>query len=379
MAASLAVAGGCEGAHAPTPAASQPISLALVHGTVIDGTGAEPIPDGTVLIAGDRIAAVGPGAQVPVPEGARTIDLSGATVMPGFINAHVHAGFSESNLEAWARGGVTTVRDEGTSVAQVAGLKAFRARVADPKFARLVSFGSMIAVPGGYGDLYVDSVEEARRAVEREAAEGVDGVKVAIEDGYAGTTGLPKLTPEELKAIVETAHAHGLPVSGHVTQGAYLAGLLDAGVDDVAHIPYDPVAQADFARMVADDVYLVPTFTVLRNYKAPGGYVDQLWYATKEGVKVALGNDYGGGPGDFELGIPMYEIETMATAGMTPMQIVVASTRNAAHVAGLDDELGTLAAGKAADVLVVRGDPLTDLQALRQVRLVVHGGVVIRE
>jgi imidazolonepropionase-like amidohydrolase len=347
---------------------------------VIDGTGAEPIPDGTVLIAGDRIVAVGPGTQVPVPEGARTIDLSGATVMPGFINAHVHFGFSESNLEAWARGGVTTVRDEGTSVGQVAGLSDFRARVgADPKYARLVSFGAMIAVPGGYGDLYVNSVDEARQAVEREAAEGVDGVKVAIEDGYAGTTGLPKLTPEELKAIVETAHAHGLPVSGHVTQGAYLAGLLDAGVDDVAHIPYDPVAQADFARMVADDVYLVPTFTVYRNYNAPGGYVDQLWYATKEGVKVALGNDYGGGPGDFELGIPMYEIETMATAGMTPMQIVVASTRNAAHVAGLDDELGTLEAGKAADVLVVRGDPLADLQALRQVRLVVHAGVVIRD
>jgi imidazolonepropionase-like amidohydrolase len=300
--------------------------------------------------------------------------------MPGFINAHVHFGFNRSNLEAWAFGGVTTVRDEGTSLEQLDGLSAFRARVsADPRFARLVSFGAMIAVPGGYGDLYVNSVEEAREAVEHEAALGVDGIKVAIEDGYAGTTGLPKLTPEELKAIVETAHALGLPVSGHVTQGAYLAGLLDAGVDDVAHIPYDPVAQEDFARMVAEDVYLVPTFTVLRNYNAPGGYRDQLWYAANEGVKIALGNDYGGGPGEFELGIPMYEIEEMATAGMSPMDVIVASTRNAAHVCGLDGELGTLQVGLAADVLVVSGDPLANLQVLRQIRLVVHGGTIIRD
>jgi imidazolonepropionase-like amidohydrolase len=124
------------------------------------------------------------------------------------------------------------------------------------------------------------------------------------------------------------------------------------------------------------DVYLVPTFTVLRNYNAPGGYVDQLWYATKEGVKVALGNDYGGGPGDFELGIPMYEIETMATAGMTPCRLSW-RRRNAPHVARLDDELHA-GGQRAADVLVVRGDPYGP-QALRQVRLVVHMGVVIRD
>jgi imidazolonepropionase-like amidohydrolase len=92
-----------------------------------------------------------------------------------------------------------------------------------------------------------------------------------------------------------------------------------------------------------------------------------------------LGNDYGGGPGDFELGIPMYEVEMMSQAGMTPMQIILAGTRNAAHVTGLEKEIGTLEPGKYADILVVGGDPLEDLHALADIRLVVHNGVIIRE
>jgi imidazolonepropionase-like amidohydrolase len=371
-----ALAAACSPAATP----SSGVTLALTHGTLIDGTGAAPVPDATVLIAGDRIDAVGPAASTSIPAGTRTIDLHGATILPGFINAHVHQGFSESNLRAWAEGGVTTVRDEGASIAQVDGLKESRARTSkDPHLARLVSFGTMLAVPGGYGQRFASSVEEFRLAVEDEYEKGVDGIKIALEDGYAGTHGLPKPTAEELKAVVEAAHAHGLPVSGHATQADYLAGLLDAGVDDVAHMPYDPVPQESFQPMVDDDVYLVPTFTVLRNFNAPGGWVDQLWYATKQGVRVALGNDYAGGPGDFELGIPMYEINTMATAGMDPMDIIVASTRNAAHVSGLDGQVGTLTPGLAADVLVVAGNPLSDPHALERIRLVVHGGTIIRD
>lgn len=92
---------------------------------------------------------------------------------------------------------------------------------------------------------------------------------------------------------------------------------------------------------------------------------------------VALGNDYGGGPGDFELGIPMYEIEQMTAAGMTPIQIIIASTKNAASVVGLEKEIGTLEPGKVADLLVVDGNPLQNLKDLSNLRLVIHNGVVV--
>jgi imidazolonepropionase-like amidohydrolase len=131
--------------------------------------------------------------------------------------------------------------------------------------------------------------------------------------------------------------------------------------------------------MVAKGIYLVPTFTVFRNYNAPiQTCVENLRRFVELGGQVALGNDYGGGPGQFELGIPMYEIEMMSQAGMTPMQIIVASTLNAARVSHVENELGTLEPGKIADVLVVKGNPLQDLNALRNVQMVIHSGVIIR-
>jgi imidazolonepropionase-like amidohydrolase len=366
--------------HGPQTQEPQ-VTLALVNGTLIAGTGAQPIRGAVVLIARDRIVAVGPADRLQVPAGAATIDVGGATILPGFINAHVHEAFDEANLKAWAQGGVTTVRDEGAPVAQIAKLKAFQAQISqDPHDARLVSSGTMMAVPGGYGSLVVSSPEEARLAVLDEFDDGVDAIKVALEDGYAGAHDLPKLTPEELKAIVETAHAHGLPVSAHITQGAYLQPMLDAGVDDIAHLPYDSVAPGSLRQMVDRGVYMTPTFTVLRNYDAPlNGCLDNLKQIVELGGKIALGNDYGGGPGDFELGIPMYEIQMMSQAGMTPMQIIEASTKNAAHVINMEKDLGTLEPGKIADVLVVDGDPLNDLLALTDVKLVIHDGVVIRD
>jgi imidazolonepropionase-like amidohydrolase len=358
----------------------QAITLALVNGTLIDGTGAEPVQQAVILIAGDRIAAVGSRGELQVPAGVRTIELDGAVILPGFINAHIHYGFDRSNLRAWAEGGVTTVRDESAMPETIAGLKAFRADIAtDPHCARLVSAGTMLTVPGGYGHLFVTSPEEAAQAVSLEIDEGVDAVKVALEDGYAGQHGLPKLTPAELAAIVAAAHAHDLPVSGHITQGAYLQPMLDAGVDDIAHLPYDYLSSETLQQMVKQNVYLEPTFTVFRNYGAPVGTVqNNLRQFVALGGKVALGNDYGGGPGDFELGIPMYEIQMMSQSGMTPMQIITASTLNAAHVLRLDAELGTLEKGKYADLLIIRGDPLQDLTALTNIWMVIHGGEIIR-
>lgn len=361
---------------------SEPADLVLTGATLIDGTGSEPIPDAVLVIRGQQIVAAGPRRSVTIPPAARVLDLPDAYLLPGFINAHVHFAFDEKNLQAWAYGGVTTVRDEGFT-APGTPQKFMRQRDAfnqDPRNARLVSAGGMITVAGGYGWLFVDSPEDARQKVFAELDSGVDQIKLSMEDGYAGRSNLPKLSEEEIAAILSAAHERGVRVSGHITQARYMEILVQAGVDDIAHIPYDSVLDEVWKEMAARDIYLVPTFTVLHNYGAPiPTCVQNLRNFLAHSDKVALGNDYGGGPGKFELGIPMYEIERMAEAGMTPMQIILAGTRNAAIVSGLDDQTGTLEAGKQADILVLSANPLEDLKNLAAIRMVIHSGVIIRE
>jgi imidazolonepropionase-like amidohydrolase len=354
--------------------------IALVGGMLIDGRGGDPLMNAVLLINGKRIEKVGAAGDFKIPANTRILDVSGSTILPGFINTHVHDGFSKENLKAWADGGVTTVRDESLGNRPIEENLTLRESLKDnPAYARLISAGRIIAVPGGYGTLIVNSPEEARQAVLDELALGFDQIKVALEDGYAGESGLAKLTPEELSVIVETAHEAGTKVSGHITESAYIPAMLDAGVDDIAHSSYDPIAYNILERMVSDGIILIPTFTVFRNYGASlDGCILNLKHFVEFGGMVALGNDYGGGPGDFELGIPMFEIETMASAGMTPMEIILSGTYNAAIVVGWEDKIGTLEAGKIADILVVSGNPLEDLQRLTDIRLVIHNGTIIQ-
>jgi imidazolonepropionase-like amidohydrolase len=357
-------------------------ALVLVNGTLIDGSGSDPIMDAVLIIQGDRILKVGSKEEVKIPRGINVIDLEGTTILPGFINAHVHFAFDEENLKAWAYGGVTTVRDEAiVSSKTLDNLMKWRDETSqNPEYARLISAGYMMSVQGGYGELSVASPDDARQQVFKELDAGADLIKISMEDGYAGRSGLPKLTDEEISAIITAAHERGALVSGHVTQAEYLKILVEAGVDDIAHVPYDVVSDDVWQKMVAKDIYMTPTFTVYRNYHAPiATCVFNLRNFVEHGGQVALGNDYGGGPSEFERGIPMYEIEQMSNAGMTPMQIIVASTKNAAIVSGIEDQVGTLEAGRIADILVVAGNPLEDLENLTNIRMVIHNGTIIRD
>ena len=177
------------------------------------------------------------------------------------------------------------------------------------------------------------------------------------------------------------AHARGRLVSAHVTEAAYLKQAVEAGADDVAHIAWDAVDEKTLQQMLAKDTYVTPTLTVFDAYGVIDGAMDNLGRFRRAGVKIALGNDYTDVPQNnfphFDLGMPMYEIRRMADAGMTPMEIIVAATKHAAHVCQLEQTLGTLESGKTADILVVNGDPLQDLNVLTAVKLVMHGGVVI--
>jgi len=368
--------------------ASSDETLALVGGLLIDGTGSGPIEDGVVVIRGGRIVEAGAIGDVVVPGDCDVIDVSGSAILPGFVNAHVHDGYHEENLRAWARGGVTTVRDLGVLHHWTRGSTedfALRDRLnSDSRNARLIAAGPLVTTVGGYGGYAVISAGDAREKIDELVDGGADVIKIAIEDNLQGRT-WPLLAPDEVAAIVDTAHARGVVVSAHISRSEHVQAALDAGVDDVAHMAVDRVPPGLIEQMVKQGMVWVPTMEL---WACVAERHDLDWWLAAasmnladfvaSGGRVALGTDFAGYTCSFDLGMPMTEIGLMADAGMTPMQIIVASTRNGAMACGLADELGTIESDKIADVIVVDGNPLERIDALRDVWLVVHNGEIIR-
>ncbi len=357
---------------------------ALIHTRLIDGIGAAPLNDAVVLVSGERILAAGPADQIALPTGAQVIDLQGAALLPGLINAHVHSGYSRANLAAWAQAGVTTVRDLGNSGSDAAMQRNYALKTelnADPRCARLVGSTPIISPPGGYGPLAVTTPEDAVAQVNHALDLGADLVKIAFEDSRPPDTTWPLLPLDQAQAMVAAAHARGVRVSVHITWAKYAQTSLDAGVDEIAHIPMDALDDAVIARAVEQGVMWIPTLELWERvgYGIPLIAGDNTRRFVAAGGQVALGTDYGGYPGTFDLGLPVTELARMQAAGMTPMQVIVAATRNGAIACGLEDDLGTIEPGKIADLLAVDGDPSEDLLALQNVKLVMHNGVVIRE
>jgi imidazolonepropionase-like amidohydrolase len=357
------------------------VSLALVNGVLIDGTGAEPLPEAALLIYQDRIVGAGREADLPIPTTAQIIDLQGATMLPGLINAHVHTAFNAERLKAWAHAGVTTVRDLSGPSATQAALQARQAFLeesrAHPDYARLIASTPMLTASGGYGVLPLDSPDEARQVVTSLIDQGIGIVKTSFEDDLIGRT-WATLSDESQKTIVETAHSRGVWVSAHVSRSVHVEQALEAGVDDLAHMVHDALPDALIQRVVEQDLYWVPTLELWTGVGWGELPLENLTRFAAAGGQVALGTDYAGYSIPFDLGLPVIEIEAYQAAGMSPMQILVAATQNAAIVCNLRTELGTLERGKLADVLVVEGDPARDILALQNVRLVIKDGVIIR-
>lgn len=377
-----ALLAGCTSSHSEA-------AWCLVHGTLIDGTGADPVPNAALAIEDGRIVAAGTHAEARIPQGTRQVDVQGATILPGLFNSHIHGGYSKDALAAWAQGGVTTVRDLSCANRTRKSGFALRDKVrADPQVARLVAAGPMITVPNGYpiarwnvDSVTVDSVEDARRKTAELLDDGADLIKIPLESGVIFRMDMPMLSPEEAAAIVEEAHKRGARVSVHVSVARDLARALDAGVDDIAHMATDRVPDELIQRMVGAGTYWVPTLELWRGvgFGPASPIASNLARFVEAGGQVALGTDYAGAPEvRFDLGTPVTEVLLMHEAGMTPMQVVVAATRNAAQVCNLGQELGTLEPGKVADLVVVDGNPLDDLSSLGSVRMVVHRGTVIR-
>jgi imidazolonepropionase-like amidohydrolase len=193
------------------------------------------------------------------------------------------------------------------------------------------------------------------------------------------------LSAEEIKAIVDTAHARGIPVAAHISRSRHLELALQTGVDDVAHMIVDEIPDELIEGLIEAGVFWEPTLELwqcvsrLHGLSWDATAIDNLRRFSHAGGKVALGTDHAGYRCQFDLGMPMTELELMRQAGMTPLQIIVAATKNAAVVCNLEMEIGTLEPGKRADILVVEGNPLEDIQALTDVRMVIHNGVIIRK
>jgi imidazolonepropionase-like amidohydrolase len=393
---------------------------AFVGARLIDGTGAPPIEDAVVLVRNGRIDYAGDPGGVTIPESARRLDLGGRTIIPGIINAHGHVGMARrleagpavhtrenilDQLGVYARYGVTTVVSlgepgfEGVAVREEEGVA--------PGRARLRVAGEVIAA---------DTPEAARARVREVAAEGVDWIKIRVDD-FLGQG--EKMSPEVYRAVIREAHTHGLPLAAHIVDLEDAKGVVRAGADLVGHSVRDASVDAELIRLMRErHGCLNPTLTrelstfvyaerpaffddpffqreadpeVVAELQDPDRQravrespaaryfeaalptsKDNLRTLAEAGVGIAFGTD-SGPPGRFQGYFEHLEMEMMQRAGLDPMRILVSATGEAARCMGLR-EMGTLEPGSLADFVVLRDDPLDDILHARSIESVWIGG-----
>jgi imidazolonepropionase-like amidohydrolase len=412
-------------AQAPSPKKDAPPKrIAIRAGRLIDGKSDAAIQNAVIVIEGDKIVSVNAGGTPPT--GVELIDLSKSTVMPGFADVHTHvvlngditaedydaqllkqsipyrAILGARNAKIALDHGFTSIRDletEGAMYADVDVKTAIangevpgpRMQVATRAMTPTGMYGPLgysweLKIPQGVE--YVDGVEGARKAVREQIMYGADWIKYYSDRKYHFESdgvlhSMVNFTDEEAKAIVDETHRLGKKVAAHCIGSDGIAAALRAGVDTVEH--GDGLTDAEIDEIAQRGIYWVPTITV-GAYVAPGRggnwtkMVDlekiAFQKALKKNVKIALGTDAGGF--DWKEVNQAKEFEYYVDYGMTPMQALRSGTIVAAELLGWSDKVGTVEAGKWADLVAVSGDPLKDITEVERVKFVMKAGVVYK-
>jgi imidazolonepropionase-like amidohydrolase len=372
----------------PTPTSSNNNikgTFAITNGFLIDGSGSDPIPNSIVIIQDGFIKSVGTNSSLDIPTEVEIINLQGSYILPGLMNTHVHGAYNGNNLKEWARTGITTVRDLGNLTSSPEEGFSFRNELlANNNCARLIAAGPLVTTVGGYGNYPVASPYDAQIKTNGLINMGADLIKIAIEDNLQGRT-WPMLSMDEIKMICQTAHDRNKRVAAHISRSKHVNMAIKGGVDEVVHMAVDYLPDSLITFMIEKNMYWVPT---LELWKGVSERFNLNWINTAKsnlirfvqaGGKVAVGTDYDGYTTPFDLGMPITEMKLMQEAGMTPMQIIISGTKHGAYVCDLENELGTIEPGKIADIIVVKDNPLDDLEALLNVHMVIHNGEIITD
>jgi imidazolonepropionase-like amidohydrolase len=396
---------------------AQDIELrAFVGATVLNGTGAAPIPDGVLVVRSGRIEAIGPRGSVAIPIGAEVVDLAGKWLLPGLINSHGHLSGSRDavleQLATYAHYGVTTVISIGGDETSAIAL---RNEQEVPLLTRTRVFASGPVINP-------NTPESARSEVARVDSLGANWVKIRVDGG--ATAGGNKMSPEVYSAVIDEARIRGLPVAIHIWELEDAKGVVAAGGTMVAHSVRDSPVDAELLEMMRErDVCLVPTLTRELStfvYAERPAFFDDPFFLEKSapsdlagfltpqrqnqartggadwrerlptaqenlrrtldaGVRVAMGTDTGASlPGRFLGYFEHLEMEMMVQSGLSPAEVIVSATGVAASCVGLEDEVGTLRPGRWADLLVVGADPTVDILNARKIESVWIAGNQVR-